>query len=76
MARDPNVRHIRIEVDPQQHRQIRLGSASRSVTMTQFVKDAAVRAAEEEVTNLTAGDTRGAPGKRRRKRTERSVEAV
>ena len=76
MARDPNVRHIRIEVDPQQHRDIRLGSASRGVTMTQFVKDAATAAAEEEVARLAAGGTRGAPRKRRRKRTERPVEAV
>ena len=76
MTRDPNVRHIRIEVDPQQHRQIRLGSASRGVTMTQFVKDAATAAAEEEVARLAAGGGHGAPRKRRRKRTKRLVEAV
>jgi hypothetical protein len=75
MTKDSDVRHIRIEVDPQQHRQIRLASASRSVTMTQFVKDAANAAAEEEVARLAAGDTRAVPKKRRRKRGEHIAEA-
>ena len=76
MTKDSDIRHIRIEVDPQQHRNIRLGSASKGVTMMQFVKDAANAAAEEEVARLAAGDTHAAPKKRRRTRGEHSAEAV
>ena len=76
MSANSEVRHIRIEVDSPQHRQIRLGSASKGVTMTQFVKDAAIGAAEEEVAQLAAGDTRGAPRKQRRKDAEHRAETV
>lgn len=76
MSENRDVRHIRIEVNSPQHRQIRLGSASKGVTMTRFVKDAATAAAEQEVARLAAGDTRDAPSKRRRKKTERRGESV
>ena len=76
MTKDSDIRHIRIEVDPQQHRNIRLGSASKGVTMTQFVKDAANAAAEEEVARLAAGNTRAVSKKRQRKRGEHSAETV
>jgi uncharacterized protein (DUF1778 family) len=76
MSENLDVRHVRIEVSREQHRKIRLGAASKGTTMMQFVRDAAVRAAEEEVAKLAAGDTRGAPKKRRRKQPERPIEAV
>ena len=67
MTTDPNLKHIRIEVDPKQHRDIRLASASKDVTMTEFVRVAAIAAAEKGLAILTAGDTRDATAKRQRK---------
>jgi hypothetical protein len=76
MSENPDIRHLRIEVNREQHRKIRLGAASKGTSMMEFIKLGALALAEKEVARLPAGDTRGAARKRRRKRTERPVEAV
>ena len=75
MAKSESVGFVRIRLNPAEHRTVRLAAAAKNTNMTAFVCEAALAAANEEVARLT-GDTRGAPRKRRRKRTERPIEAV
>ena len=76
MSENPDIRHLRIEVNREEHRKIRLGAASKGTSMMEFIKLGALVLAEEEVARLAAGGTRAAPRKRRRKRAKNHVETA
>jgi len=60
MAKNVDVRHVRIEIAPEEHRTIRLASAVQDKTMTRFVRDSALAAATEQVAKLGSGGLHGA----------------
>ena len=64
---DAATRYIRIELTPQQHRQVRLAAAHNGACMAGFVRDTVLAIAAEEVEELKSSGTTKRSKRRRKK---------